>query len=227
MSANLPSFEISARSHPSQGARCIQLPFDFTIVTQIAGDFLLELENGHIDFMQSVKIDNSANPSPFTLRFPGIGTLGDKIVVPPNTQGVYPITVPHGKVSYIGSSVGGVIVPVNFYNIELPYYQASSIAPPSPIPIAAIYVAKSGVVTGADQIIMFANSTAIRRVVQNSPANNNSIFINFGAAATANSNSLEVQPGQSFDTTQGPLYTGDLHLIGTAADNFFAYELHT
>lgn len=227
MSANLPSFAISARSHPSQGARMLQEVFDFSIVNQIGGDFLLELENGHIDFIQSVKIDNSANPAQFTLLVTGVGTVGDKIVVPPNTQGVYPVTAPLGVFTYIASSVGGVKVPVNFYNIELPYYQASSIAPPSPTPIAALQTNHSGIATGADQIALAANVGAIRRVIQNAPENNNSMWINFGAAATADFHSQEIQPGQQFDTAEGPLYTGAIHLIGTNGDNFYANELHT
>lgn len=229
MSANLPSFQIALRSHPSQGARAVQVVFDFTAAVLVAGDFLLEMDDGRIDFIQSCKIDNSQNPDTFTITFPGIGTMGDRIVVPPNTQGIYPVTSPIGKLSYVAVSAGGVIVPVNFYNIEMAFYQAASVslAPLPPSVITSRQTNHSGVCTGADQIAIPGNISRTRIVIQNSPENNNSQWIQFAVAATADYHSQEIQPGQQFDSAEGPLFTGDIHLIGTLADTFYASELHS
>lgn len=227
MSANLPSFQIAARSHPSQGARAIQAALDFTVLTVVQGDFFFEEINGHIDFIQSVKIDNSANASPFTIVFPGVGSLGDKIVVPPNTQGVYPVTSPLGKLSYVASSAGGVVVSCIFYNIEQPYYQASSIAPPNPTPTVITGADNnfSGACTGADVAVIPANAARKRVVIQNSPANNTSIWVRSGAAATMDNNSQEIQPGQEYDTAQGPISLTAIHIIGANGVTYYANEI--
>lgn len=224
MSNNLPSFQISARSHPSAGSKVIQEVFDFTAAVSIIGDFLLEMMDGHIDNIQSVKIDNSQNPDQFILLVLGVGTVGDTIVVPPNTQGVYPITAPIGKLNYVASSFGGVKVPVNFYNIELPYYQASSVGQVSGI-ITGADNNFSGVCNGADAIVIPANANRKRVIIQNAAANNTSLWVRSGAAATEDNNSQEVQPGQEYDTGQGPISTAAIHVIGANGVTYYANEI--
>lgn len=233
MSANLPSFQITARRNPSQGSRAIQLYFDLTAATNIAGDLLLEIEGGHIDFLQSIKIDNSDNASQFIMEFPGIGSHGDRVVVPPNTMGTYPIFVTPGRLQYIARSVGGVAVLVTLFNIELPYVNWATIAPPAPLPtsvVTGIETDHSGVIAAANvsQVAIPANALALRRVIQNPSANIGSLWINTTGAATEDKFSQELLPGQEFDTAFGPLTTAAINIISaTLAATYMAKEIHS
>lgn len=232
MSANLPSFEIANLRHPTQGARCIQASFLFGGgINSIAGDFMLEVLDGHIDFIQSVFVDNSINPDGFTLVIPGVGSKGYRITVPPNTQAMLPIVAPTGTLHYIASSLGQVEVDCTFFNIPMPYFQASSIAPPNPTPtvITGTNTNHSGVIAAANvsQVIIPANANRLRAVVQNPSANVGSIWIQFAVAATEDEFSQEILPGQEFDSASGPLSLDQISIIGaTGGATFYANELH-
>lgn len=227
MSANRPGYQLTTRSFPSQGARAVQIIFDMAASVIYESDLFLELTNGHIDFIQSVKIDNSQNPAQFTLQLPGLGEFGDRVICPPFTQGCFPVFVPiSSKCDYHAASSGGVSVTVDFFNIELPYGTWSVLASNAPsAQVTGIETNFSAACTGGDQIAIPANPKAIRRVVQNPAANANSVWIQFANAAVGDWHSQELLPGQEFDTNGGPLITGALHLIGTIGDHFYASEL--
>lgn len=233
MSANLPSFQITARRNPSQGSRAIQLLFDLTTASEISGDLLLEIEGGHIDFLQSVKIDNSDNASQFIMEFPGIGSHGDRIVVPPNTMGTYPIFVTPGRLLYTARTAGGVTVLITLFNIELPYVNWSTIAPPQPLPTSVVTGVEndhSGVIAAANvsQVAIPANANALRRVIQNPSANIGSLWIRTGAVATEDEFSQELLPGQEFDTAFGPLTTAVINIISATINaTYMAKEIHS
>jgi hypothetical protein len=228
MSGNLPSFEIANLRHPTQGGRCIQVSFPFSDgAVAYQGDFVLEILDAKLDFIQSVYVDNSANADAFTLLIPGIGTKGYNLVVPPNTQGMYPIVCPSGPMYYQAFSDGGVDVDCTFFNIPMPYYQAASIAQVAP-PVTVITGNDnnfSGACTGADEIVVPANANRKRVVIANAPENNTSIWIRSGVAATENNNSQEVLPGQQYDTGSGPISLSDIHVIGANGVTYFANEI--
>lgn len=232
MSGNLPSFEIANLRHPTQGARAVQLNLDFTSGERsIAGDFLLEVLDGRIDFIQSVFIDNSSNPDLVTLIFPGIGKHGYKLVVPPNTQAMLPVIVPVGTVSYIVETLGDIELDLTFFNIPMPYYQAASLAPPDPTPtvITGSNTNHSGVIAAANvsQVAIPANANRLRVVIGNPPENVGSLWINFTNAATDDEFSQEILPGQQFDTASGPLSLDAINIIGATINaTYYANELH-
>jgi hypothetical protein len=223
MSANRPAFQITARYAPSLGSRAVQIGFDLADAALFEGDMYYEVENGKIDYIQSIKIDNADNPEQFILEFPGIGERGDRVIAAPFTIGTYPIFIPvNSNVHYLARSVqaDGVEVIVSFFNIELPY-SVNTVLSSAPAPSVVTGTATSGAVllTGADQIALAANANRIRATIQNPPNNANSIWINFGIAATADAGSQEIPPGQQFDTGTGPLSLADIHMIGTAGQS--------
>lgn len=224
--SDFPGFPLTARNNPALGARALQVPFDFSVAASFEGDFMRELESGQIDAIQSVKIDNSLNASAFTLVVAGLGESGDKVVAAPYSIGTYPIFVPPGTLRYTAASAGGVEVVVSFFSIELPYSVNSVLSSaPSPSLVTGVPTQQNIVLTGASQVAFAANAARKRITIQNPPGNANSIWVNQGAAATADTASQEVPPGGQFDTGTGPLSLGAINIIGTAAQTVYAVEI--
>lgn len=221
-----PTYQIAARSQPSQGSKALPVNFDFSAAAQIAIDLLLEMQSGEIDFIQSVYVDNSLNPSPVTFLFPNATGLDNKLTVAARMQGYYPVNAPVGIMKFTVQSAGGVEVPCTFYNIEFPYVQWTTL--PTTVPLSTgAYVDHSAAITGVDQIIIPANAGRLGYFIENLATSVNSIFINFGAAATAGAGSIEITPGGYWPNGNGgaPITTQAIHLIGTAGDKFTAKEL--
>lgn len=221
-----PGYQITARNTPSLGPRAIEASFEFSTAVSFTGDFMQELELGHIDPIQSVKIDNSNNPSQFIISFPGLGKHGDTIVAAPYSQGTYPIFVPQGIMHYVASSAGGVRVVCQFFSIELPY-SVNSVLSSAPSPSLITGNATSGavVMTGASIPAFAANAARKRSTIQNPPNNANSVWIKIGGAATADAASQEIPPGAQFDTGNGPLSLQAINIIGTVGQSVFVQEI--
>ena len=74
---------------------------------------------------------------------------------------------------------------------------------------------------GSSHIVIAANAARLNYLIFCPKAlalnpNGDSIFINFGAAATANGDSFEIVPGDYFPPANMPLYLGDIYAIGNA-----------
>lgn len=223
-----PTFEIAANQLPSQGSRALPLPFNFAAADFQEGDTYEEQENGRIDFIQSVFIDNSENPAAFTLTFFGMGQDGFPIIAKPNSQGFYPVTIPNGIARYSAQTdQADVDVLVILYNTPMA---------PNVWDIGA--AAQNAVITGTttnhsltiaagstSEILIPANVNAKRRIIQNPSANADSIFIQFGGPATEDFNSQEILPGQTYDTAAGPIDTGAIAVISPGMMPVMAWEI--
>lgn len=224
------SYSISLRSYPSQGAKALQRVFDFSNgALAFQGDFAEETESGLIDFIQSVKIDNSRNLFPVQLTVAGVG-IGDIVICPPQTILYSPImSVGNGDpFRYIVATAGGVIVPITFVNIELAYFNYSTAASAKVTPslITGIDTNHSFTTDGANHVVVPANANRMRVTIQNPPNNASSIWVRAGVAATMDNFSQEIPPGAQFDTGTGPLSLGDINVIGLAGNACFASEIH-
>lgn len=225
----LPTYEIANMSAPSQGARAMPLEmFSFAGgVTEYQGDTFQDQETGGIDFFQSVYIDNSQNKKPFTISFPGMGQNGFSVTAAPFTQGFYPVTIPAGIARYDVKSFGGVPVPVILYNIPMPYFVYNTQAAASAVSTGQSEN-HSGFIAAANvsQVAIPANPNRLRAVIQNPGVNNNSMWIQFGAAATENNISQEIAPGQEFDTANGPLDLREITIVGPDVNaTYYASEI--
>lgn len=223
-SRNINAYPLTARQMPTNGSKAIERVMDFTAVTTLTQDLMLEEESGHFGDLQSLKIDNSKNAAAFTIAFPGVGAMGDVVTCPPFTILYAPVMVPPGKVIYVATTTGGVKVPVMMFNIEIPYFSYSAVSATSGV-ITGAETNFSGTNTGASQAVFASNLNAKRRVIQNPQINNNSMWIKIGAPATADNFSQEIAPGQQYDTTTGPLSTGALNIIGTLGEKYYASEI--
>jgi hypothetical protein len=224
------SWAIANLRHPTQGAKAIQRNMDFTATEVINDDLLTDIMNGHIDFIQSIKIDNSQSDVAFSITFFGIGVAGDTIIAGPNQQLIYPVFVPIGEnVRYQASSTSGLKIPVTMFNIPLPYFANETV------------VEKTGVITGnvtnhsaaiavanTSQIAVPANANRMRVTIQNPPENAASFWVSEGTGnlATEGFGSQEILPGQGYDTGAGPVQLGDVNIIGIV-QNYFAQEIHS
>ena len=73
---------------PKEGVKALPLDFDFTSVGRIQLDLLNENTQGVIQFVQSVWVDNSDNPNALVITF---GVTGQRITVPANAHGMWPV----------------------------------------------------------------------------------------------------------------------------------------
>jgi hypothetical protein len=118
-----PAFECFNGLAPAedQGPIALQVIFDFSVggASPISGDLLQEETTGAIDKVQAVYVDNSANGSSLTLQF---FPTGQKILIPANKQGCYPV-ICGTPLKFTATSAGNVAVACLFLNVPLPVGQ--------------------------------------------------------------------------------------------------------
>lgn len=103
---------------PASGPKAIPLTLDFSATAQINIDSSQVIQNGVIEYLQGVFIDNSANATAFKLTMNGTGQI---IVAPPNSQGYYMILCPNTpQLVANGTQAGGNVVNLIFYNVPMP-----------------------------------------------------------------------------------------------------------
>lgn len=108
-----PAFKTASASFPSQGNRELPIVLNFSAsVISIVDDLSPEMQESKIESIQNVYIDNSSNPSSFTIQF---NQSGQRITVTPFTQGVYPV-INWARLSYTAQTVGAVPVTLIFSN---------------------------------------------------------------------------------------------------------------
>lgn len=113
------SFKSSNLALPNEQAM-MPVSFDFTAVATIAEDLQQEQTQNLIDNVQSVFVDNYDNAEPFTLQFIG-GNPPQRLIVPPFSQGWFPISIPVGVARWTASSNSGARINCIFSNLPMPY----------------------------------------------------------------------------------------------------------
>lgn len=101
---------------PKEGAKVIPVPLNFSLQTTYNVDLTLLKQQGFINSLQTVFVDNGLNSAAVTIQVSGSNQI---IRCPAGSQGVYPIFVPSNPQFTIFSS-GAVNVPVFFTNVPLP-----------------------------------------------------------------------------------------------------------
>ena len=200
------------------GPLCLPYLFNLTGaaaggLTTISDDFFKEESGGLIDKIQGVWIDNTNNPQAFVLTLP---QTGQQIEVAPGLQCIAPVFA-SSPLKFSGTSSGVGITQVIFLNVP--------VAPMTWGTVRGNMTDNSGAIVagGVSQIALPADMLRQRLIVHNpltaagqGIAAAESLFINFGAAATiAGGNSFEIQPGGYFDTGGGPLMLQNVQIIAT------------
>lgn len=111
------SFAVSNGLAPAEGPRVVPVILDFTATpAEISGDFTIEESTGVVSFVQSVFIDNADNTSPLTLI---IDVTGQRIVVPANRQGYFPVFATE-SFKWTARTAGVFRVGITFANVPMP-----------------------------------------------------------------------------------------------------------
>ena len=195
--------------------------------------------------IKTLFIDNSNSAAATTIV---IGGSNQKMVAPPYTQGYYPILLANDFVEIFAQSAGNVVVPITFINyfIDLMIWSiqgqgaiigtvnvAGSV---TVLPLAVVATDRSIALAaaGVSQIIMAANGARKRLFIQN-PTDEigqnivarEPVYLRFGAAANVNDGiSIELQPGQSYDSGMGPVSTQAIYInAATINHRVSAHEL--
>lgn len=100
-----------------QSCRQVAIQLNFTVAASITDDLTQEEALQHLDMVQSVYIDNSANAAAFTLS---LFQAQYGITVKAHTQGWYPfIADTPTKYSASTTPAAGLIVGLNFSNVAI------------------------------------------------------------------------------------------------------------
>lgn len=215
-----PAFEIQNILLPSQAPKCVSEEFDFSVAQSFVVDLLLDQNDGAIDFVQSIYIDNSSNAKSVTVSAFSAG-FPFQITAAPFTQGFYPFVTPKGRAAFqVSGTVGKA--DILFLNIPMPY-TVWTIQNAGGAASTGNDINHSGTLAAANvsQVAIPANANRIRAIIQNpfdAPA---SLWIAFDTPATENNLSEEIAPGQTFDTAGGALDLGDITIIGANAGAFY------
>lgn len=102
---------------PKGGPACIEARLDFSNQAEILIDGEEVVSRGQIEYLQGVYIDNAQNASPLSLT---MGTTGQRITCPPNSQGYFAILVPNPP-RILAETIQGAnqIFKVHFYNVPI------------------------------------------------------------------------------------------------------------
>lgn len=224
--STFPGFPVFNGYAPTEGPRALAVDLDHSVKTSIDIDLYREETAGIINVIQSVWVDNSNNDFPLTLTFQG---TGQRLVIPATAQGLWPVIAPE-KPSFNSASSGGVDVTIILLNVPMPMMQFGPVN--VTVPVATGTFTNRGIeldTGGVSEQIMAADITRKRIIIQNPPSEFESLFINFGAAATDNSatiDSIELAPGETFDSASGPVSTETVNVIAaTTSHKIIAKEM--
>lgn len=194
-----PAFGVWNGYAPAGGPKAMPYEFDFSVDAEIIADLLDENTRGVMGFVQGMYVDNSDNPNPFTIIFK---ITNQRIVVPANSQGTYPILAPDQTAFVASTTPGdGIKVLVQFLNVPTAYTQWGPISVNANIsPTEAVSITDASTtlaVASTSQQILAANANRKYLYIENPTSEVESLWINYGGAAQEGVDSVELTPGES------------------------------
>lgn len=102
---------------PAGGPKCVPTNVDFSNTAMVLLDGQQIVQQGKIEYLQGVFIDNSANANKLTLT---MSTTGQTIIAPAKSQGYYSIMVPDPpQITAATTQTNGLVIPLFFYNVPI------------------------------------------------------------------------------------------------------------
>ena len=207
-------------SETGGGPKALPIDFDFTAVGSVTHYLTLENEQGVIDFVQSVWIDNSANAQALTLVF---GGTNQKIVCRAGAQGMFPVLSVNPVRLTISSTIDPTAVgSIALINVPMAYTENGPISVTANISTITTVTAfdVSGFIAagGTSQALLAANANRKGFIVQNPPNEIEPLYINFTDAANFNT-SIAILPGESFPPNGSPYVSREAININAATTN--------
>lgn len=100
---------------PKNGARCVPVPFDFTVESEWLFDYERMRQRDFLSFCQTIYIDNADNAVPCEIV---IDQTRQRIIAPANSQGYYVVAM--SSIRFVIISEGGGLVSVLLFNVPIP-----------------------------------------------------------------------------------------------------------
>lgn len=215
------SWPVSNGYAPEGGPKALPISLDFTAIAAIAIDLVQELQSGAINMIQSVYIDNSNNANAFTLLW---DQTGQRIVVPALAGGIWPVITPKDNSRFIASTVAGPVIGIILLNVPMPLTQwgPQTLNVGNVNPVIVPFTDRSGFIAagGVSQVLMAANGARKYFFVENPSTEAESLFVNFGAAASVNGaatpDSVEIMPGGMWPPAGTNIVTGQAINVNAA-----------
>lgn len=112
------TFGIANMVVPSGGPKCVPvLGLDFSNNASILLDGTQIVQQGKIEYIQGVYIDNSSNANPLSLT---MSTTGQVITAKAHTQGYYSLMVPDPpQITAQTTQTANLVIPMFFYNVPI------------------------------------------------------------------------------------------------------------
>lgn len=102
---------------PAGGPKCVPTSVDFSNNAEVLLDGSQIVQQGKIEYLQGVFIDNSSNNNPLSLT---MSTTNQTIICPPKSQGYFAIMVPDPpQIVAKTTIVNGLVIPMFFYNVPI------------------------------------------------------------------------------------------------------------
>ena len=210
------------------GPKALHIPLVFTReVTEVDIELFGRVAEDDLEYIQTMYVDNSLNSASLILKFNG---LYQTVTVPPFSQGTFPVLVPRTNPKFSAKSTGGITIDIYLLNVPLPYavWGASASGGQSGVN-RGTFTDDSGTITvgGTSQQVMAANASRKGLMIQNPSTATESLFVNFGAAATTTGNSVELLPGGTFWEDAGMVSTETVNVVAaTGGHAFMAKEFN-
>lgn len=102
---------------PAGGPKCVPANVDFSNAASVTLDGQQIVNQGKIEYLQGVYVDNSSNTATLSLT---MSTTGQVIKVAPKTQGYFAIMVPDPP-QIVAATVqaANLVIPMFFYNVPI------------------------------------------------------------------------------------------------------------
>jgi hypothetical protein len=224
-------FQIFNGLAPRDGQpKALPYTFDFTALATQTLELLLSETTGQFEFVQGIYVDNSLNANSVTFTFP---ITNQKLVVPANAQGCFPVIAPELS-RIVATATIGMTVPVLLVNIPLPFTQwgPTTLNVTNVNPAQGTFTPRSTFIaaTGVSQALVAINANRKLLLIEAPSANAASIFINPTGAASLNAgatpDSFEILPGGYWPPSNvNVITTQAVTVTGTINDKVIAMEM--
>ncbi len=109
---------------PKEGSVTLPVNLDFSTVASVVLDATIWQARGQFSQLQTLYIDNSANPNPLVIV---MNVTFQRIVVKKNTCGYFPVMQPSPPSGIVFSTTPGLIIPIQVLNFFIPPAQWDSV----------------------------------------------------------------------------------------------------
>lgn len=227
MSSNA-RFEVFPMVLPEMGPRSVPDKISFVANQVEELDLTQLIDNGWLDYISGVYVDNFGNSGTITLVCSG---TNQRFIIAPDTAGYYPLLLPNSPKVML-TNTASEIVTFQWYNIPVfPIVVKGNVAADSNVNIAevggvpiigAIPVALAGptitdysaALTGGDDELIALGEAAHYLLIVN-PTGNATITVNL-AGGDASVSGFEILAGGNYECVNG--VANAVHISGTAAD---------